>query len=149
MTSSSYPPSTLAFSLLNQLLHSLLPVPVSSTSSTFTLSMSSIPSLDTATITFTSSTLPPISYLMITANQPSAPPTQTSSSSLPSSSSSNTSLPLSPHDAVATSAYLRQYSAVRQLTNEMQQRKPCQPKHPQLPPGKADTPTRRIVHNGV
>ena len=33
----SYPPSTLAYPLLNQLLDSSLPIPVSSTSSTFTL----------------------------------------------------------------------------------------------------------------
>ena len=66
---SSYPPSTLAYPHLNQLLDSLLPISVSSTSSTFTLSSiadsSPLPvaSLDSST---PPAQLPPISYLLTT-----------------------------------------------------------------------------------
>ena len=68
---SSYPPSTVANHLLTKLLNSLLPVPVSSTSSTFTLSP---PTVSTATTPASTSTLPPISSLMSTAVQTSLPP---------------------------------------------------------------------------
>ena len=83
---------------------------------------------------------------MSTAVQTSPTPIQSSSSTLPSS---NTTLPLLPQDAVATSSHLQQYSAVRQLTNDLQQRKPRHPKRPQLPPGEAGTPVRKIVHTTV
>ena len=60
--------------------------------------------------------------------------------------SSTTTLPLLPQDAFATSPHLQQYSAIRQLTHDLQERKPRHPKRPQLPPGEAGTPVRRIVH---
>ena len=65
------------------------------------------------------------------------------------SSLSSTTLPLLPQDAVATSPHFQQYSAVRQLTHDLQQKKPRHPKRPQLPHGEADTPFRRIVHTAV
>ena len=58
-------------------------------------------------------------------------------------------LPLLPQDAVATSPHLQQYFAVRQLTHDLQLRKSRHPKRPQLLPGKAGTPVRRIVHTAV
>ena len=66
---SSHPPSTVAYPILTQLLDSILPVPVSSTSSTFTLPSS----VSSATTTTSTSTLPPISSLMSTAVQTSLP----------------------------------------------------------------------------
>ena len=69
-----------------------------------------------------------------------------------SPSSSNTAplpLPLLPQDAVTTSPHLQQYLAVRQLTHDLQLRKSRHPKRPQLPPGEAGTPVRRIVHTAV
>ena len=131
----------MASPLLNQLLDSLLPVPVSSTSSTFTLLPLPISSRDTPTTT--------TSYLTSTAVQTSPRPIQSSSSTLTSSSSSTTTLPLLPQDAVATSSYLQQYAAVRQLTNDLQQKKPRHPKCPQLPPGEEGTPVIRIVHTAI
>ena len=56
--------------------------------------------------------MPPISSLLPCATQP---------------------LTLLPQDAVATSALLQQFSAVRQLTHNLQQRKPRHPKHPHCP----------------
>ena len=75
------------------------------------------------------------------------PPLLPISSLLPPSSvaSSSDTLPLLPQDAVATSSQLQQFSAVRQLT--LQKRKPRHPKRPQLSPGEAGTPTKRIVHD--
>ena len=146
---SSYPPSTVAYPLLTQLLGPFMPVTVSSTSSTFTLPPPSVSSGDTATTTTSTSTLPSISYLMSTAVQTSPPPIQSSSSNLPSSSSSTITLPLLPPDALATSSHLQQHSAVRQLTNDLQQRKPRHPKRSQLPPGEAGIPIRRIVQTAV
>ena len=70
---------------------------------------------------------------------------QYSSAHVQFSSSSVTSLPLLSYDAVATSAYLQQFSAVRQLTNGVRQRKPRHPKRPQFSPGEAGPPTQRIV----
>ena len=37
----------------------------------------------------------------------------------------------------------------RQLTRDLQKREPRHPKRPQLPPGEARTPTKRIVHTVV
>ena len=51
--------------------------------------------------------------------------------------------------AVATSPRLQQYSAVRQLIHDLKQRKPRHPKRPQLPPGEAGTPVRKIFHTAV
>ena len=109
-------------------------------SSTFTSPPSSVSS---ATTTTSTSTLPPISSLQ------TSPPIHSSSSNLPPFSFSTTTLPLHPHNAVATSTHLQQYSAVRQLTDDLQQRKPRHPKSPQLPPGEAGTPVRRIVHTAI
>ena len=71
---SSYPHSTVAIHLLNQLLDSLIPVPVSSTSSTFTLPSLPVSSRDAETTTTSTSTLPPISSLISTAVQTFSPP---------------------------------------------------------------------------
>ena len=79
ISSSFYPPSTLAYPHLYQLLDSLQTTPASSTSSTFTLPTSSITTLVSATTTTTSSTLPPISSLTPSAIQSS--PVHTLSSS--------------------------------------------------------------------
>ena len=167
---SSYPPSTVAYPLLNQLLDSLMPLPVPSTASTFTLTPMPVSSCDAAitttslpvssvTATTSTFTLPPISSLMSATVQTSFSPSHSSSSNLsPSSSntaalpSSNTAalpLPLLPQDALATSPHLQQYSAVRQLTHDLQLRKPRHPKRPQLPAGEAGTSVRRIVHTAV
>ena len=121
-------------------------VPVSSTSSTFTLPSLPVSSRDVATTTTSTSTLPPISSLMSTAVRIS--PIQ-SSSIIPSSSSCTTNLPFLPQAAVATSSHLQQYSAVRQLTSDLQQRNSRNAKRPQLPPGEAGTPVRRIVHTAI
>ena len=78
---SPYPSSTVAYHLLNQHLDSLMPLPVSSTASTFTLTSMPVSSCDTATTitslpvssataTTSTSTLPPISSLMTAAVQP-------------------------------------------------------------------------------
>ena len=53
----------------------------------------------------------------------SSAPVQCSSSSIPS-------LPPLLQDAVATSAHLRKFSAVHQLTKDLQQREPRHPKGP-------------------
>ena len=138
----------MAYPLLNQMLDSLLPVPVSSSATAFTLPPLPVSSRDTATTTTSTSTLPPISSLMSTAVQTSPPSSQTSST-LPSASSSTTLLPLLPHDAVATSSHLQQYDAVRRFTTDLQQRKPRHPKRFQLPQGEAGTPVRRVVHTAM
>ena len=84
---SPYPPSTVAYPLLNQPLDSLMPLPVSSTSSTFTMTSMPVSSCattttttslpvsarDAATTTTSTSTLPPISSLMSAAVQTSHP----------------------------------------------------------------------------
>ena len=44
---------------------------------------------------------------------------------------------------------LQQYSAVRQLTSDSQQRKPRDSKRPQTPPYEAGSSTKRIVHTAV
>ena len=153
------PPSTVAYPLLNQLLDSLMPLSVSSTASTFTLTSMLVSSCDAATTTTSlpvssataitsTSTLPPISSLMTASVQTSSSPIH-SSSNLPPSSSFTAGLPLLSQDAVATSPHLQQYSAVRQLTHELQLRKHRHPKRTQLPPGEAGTPVRRIVHTAV
>ena len=171
----SYPPSTVAYPLLNQLLDSFMHLPVSSTASTVALTSMPVSSCDTAptitslpvssattttslpvssaSATTSSSTLPPISSLVTAAAQTSSSPIHSSSFNL-SPSSSNTAplhLPLLPQDAVATSPHLQQYSAVRQLTHNLQLRKPRHPKrHPRHPsPGEAGTSVRRIVHTSV
>ena len=72
---SFYPPSTVAYPLLNQLLYSLMPLPVPSTASEFSLTSTPVSSCDAAatttslpvsseTATTSTSTLPPISSLM-------------------------------------------------------------------------------------
>ena len=157
---SPHPPSTVAYHLLNQLLDSLMPLPVSSTASTFTLTSMPVSSGDAATTTTSlpvssatatihTSTLPPISSLIAAAVQTSSSPNHSSSSNLHPSSSKTTALPLLPQDAVATSPHLQQYSAVRQITHDLQLRKPRHPKPPQLPPDEVGTPVRRIVHTAV
>ena len=91
----SYPPSTVAYPLLNQLLDSFMPLPVSSTASTFTLTplpvsschaattTTSLPVLS-ATATTSTSTLLPISSLMTAAVQTSSSPIHSSSNLPPS-----------------------------------------------------------------
>ena len=56
---------------------------------------------------------------------------------------------LHPKDAVATSPNLKQYSAVRQLTNDLQLKKPRHPRRPRLPLDGIDPPVRRLVHTAV
>ena len=112
------PPSTLAYSHLNQMFHSFLSAPVSSTSTTFTLPTTAVISTVSAdTISFSS---PLVSF----------------SSILPSDTQSSGPAPLSllPQDAVATLPHLQQFSAVRQLSRDLQQRKLRHPKRPQLRP---------------
>ena len=154
----SYPPSTLAYALLNKLLDSLLPFPVSSTSSTFTL-----PTVDTTSSSSTkrpivasvtslvSSTsavpLPPISSLLNTTAS-TTPPVSSSSNSSPIPITTP-SLFLHQQDAVATSPNLQQYSAVRQLTSDLQKKKPRHPKRPQQPPDGIGKLVRRLVHTVV
>ena len=159
---SSYPLSTVAYPLLNQLLDFLMPLPVSSTAPTFTLTSMPVSSCDAATTTTSlpvscatattsTSALTQISSLMTATVKTSSSSIHSSSFNL-SPSSSNTApipLPLLPQDAVATSPHLQQYSAVRQLTHDLQLRNPRHPKRPQLPPGEAGTPVRRIIHTAV
>ena len=141
---SEYPSSSLAYPLLNQLPDSLTPFPVSSTASTFTLSTmdtssslvsstntsSSVTSSSSSSSVSSTSTLqPPLSSLVTTttlqpplsslAPTPSLPIPVMSSLPHPTVLPIST-LPLHPQDAVATSPNLQQYSAVRQLTNDLQ-----------------------------
>ena len=168
---SDYPSSSLAYPLLNQLLDSLTPFPVSSTSSTFTLSTmdtssSVASSSDTSlSVTSTSSSVsststiqPPLSSLVTTTTlQPPLSSLATTTPTLPIPVISSlphptllpiSTIPLHPHDAVATSPNLQQYSAVRQLTNDLQIKKPRHPKRPQLSNGNGP-PVSRLVHTLV
>ena len=159
---SPYHPSTVAYPLLNQLLDYLMPLPVSPTSSTITLTSMPVScdiaptttplpvsSSEAATATLSTSTLLSISSLMTVAVQRSSSPIHLSSSNPPPSSSNTAALPLLPQDAIAVSSHLQQYSAVRQLTHDLQQRKPRHPNRPQLPPGEAGSPVQRIVHTAI
>ena len=126
-SSTSYPSSTTAYPTLNKLLDSLVSPPFishtpSSMSSTFT-STSIVTTLKTSAMP-----LPPIPSLLPTS---------------PHSSSSFVTLPLLLQDAVATSSNLQQFSAVRQLTQDLQKIKTRHPKRPQLSPG--ETGTQRNV----
>ena len=158
----SYPPSTLAYPLLNRLLDSFLPFPVSSTSSTFTLlidatssssptsSSTTLPTVASVTSLVSSTSavpLPPISSVLNTTASTTSPVLSSSISS-PVSTTQPT-LFLHPKDAVATSPNLQQYSAVRQLTRDLQQKKPRHPRRPQLPPNGIGKPVRRLVHTVV
>ena len=168
---SDYPSSSLAYTLLNQLLDSLTPFPVSSTSSTFTLSTmdtsSSVASSSDTSLSVTSSSSsvsststiqPPLSSLVTTTTlQPPLSSLATTTPSLPIPVISSlphptflpiSTIPLHPHDAVATSPNLQQYSAVRQMTNDLQIKKPRHPKRPQLSNGNGP-PIRRLVHTVV
>ena len=169
---SDYPSSSLAYPLLNQLLDSLTPFPVSSTSSTFTLSTMntsssvvsssdtslSVTSSSSSSVPSTSNIQPPLSSLVTTTTlQPPLSSLATTTPSLPIpviSSLPNptllpiSTLPLHPQDAVATSPNLQQYSAVRQLTNDLQIKKPRHSKRPQLSNGNGP-PVRRLVHTVV
>ena len=164
---SDYPSSSLAYPLLNQLLDSLLPSPISSTSSTFTLStmdtslsVASLPhtSLSMApSSSFSSSVQPPFSSLVTTTtlHPPLSSLATTTSLQIPVISSLPhptvlpiSTIPLHPQDAVATSPNLQQFSAVRQLTHDLQIQKPRHPKRPQLPHGNGP-PARRLVHTVV
>ena len=169
---SEYPSSSLAYPLLNQLLDSLTPFPVSSTASTFTLSTmdtsssvvsstntsSSVTSSSSSSSVSSTSTLqPPLSSLVTTTTLQPPLSSLTTTPSLPlpvmSSLPQPTVLPLStpplhPQDAVATAPNLQQYSAVRQLTNDLQIKKPRHPKRPQLSTGN-HPPVRRLVHTVV
>ena len=156
---SDYPSSSLAYPLLNQLLDSLTPFPVSSTSSTFTLSTMdtslsvasssdtslSVTSSSSSSVSSTPTIQPPLSSLATTT--PSLPIPVISSLPHPTLLPIST-IPLHPHDAVATSPNLQQYSAVRQLTNDLQIKKPRHPKRPELSNGNGP-PVRRLVHTVV
>ena len=147
---SSYPPSTLAYPLLSQLLDSFLPFSVSSTSSTFTLSSTDASSpLSVASLVSSTPTaqLPPISNLLTTTASTTLPVLSSSLQS-PVAMTVHTSS-LHPKDAVATSLNLQQYSAVRQLTNDLQRKKPRHPRRPQPPLDEIGPPVRRLVHTAV
>ena len=166
MTSS--PSLPMAYPLLNQLLDSVLPFPVSSTSSTFTLPTVATTSSSSASSTAVSvipsnvasvpSSLSP-SLISSTINTSSVNTTAaTTSVSTPfpvlssvSSPVSSTKLPffIHPQDAVATSPHFQQHSAVRQLTRDLQQKKPKHPKRLHLPSEIIQQPVRRLVHSVV
>ena len=133
-----YPPSTLAYPNLNRMLDSLLSAPVSSTSSTFSLPISTVLSFTSVTsISYSSlSALPPISSMLTSAT-------------FSSPHSSSASHPLLPEYTAAFSSHLQYFSAVRKMTRDLQQQKLRHPKRPQLPPGEAGTPSKRIVNKAV
>ena len=135
-SSTPYPPSTLAYPHLSQMLESLFSAPVSSTLSTFTQPTTTVMSTVSANTSPSSSTLPPTSSLLSGANFRA-----THSSSAPP--------PFLPGEAVATSPHLHEFSAARQLTHDLQQGKPRHRKSPQLPPGETGTSTKHIVHIAV
>ena len=160
----------MAYPLLNQLLDSLLPLPVSSTSSTFTLSTmatslsvasSSNTSLSVASSSNTSLSVASPSSSSVSSTPTLPPPlsslvTTTSSLQIPVISSlphptflTTSNIPLHPHDAVATSPNLQQFSAVRQLTHDLQIKKPRHPKRPQLSSYGTNPPVRRLVHSVI
>ena len=167
MTSSLSLP--VAYPLLNQLLDSVLPFPVSSTSSTFTLptvattspsssasstAVSVIPS-NVASVTSALSSSPISSYINTSFVHTTA---ATTSVSTPFPVLSSLSSPVSsfkppffihPKDAVATFPHFQQYSAVRQLTRDLQQKKPKHPRRPHLPSDIIQQPVRRLVHSVV
>ena len=129
-SSSQYPSSTTAYPHLNKLLDYLL-----------------LPNASTHSFTFT---LPTFAAIISPPTTPSiSTPLPPISSQLPSSSASGDALSLLPQDAVATSSHLQQFSAVRQLSRDLQRITPRHPKRPQLPPCEAGTPTKRIVHTAV
>ena len=155
---SSYPPSILAYPLLNQLLNSFLPFPASSTSSTFTLpsidassTSSSISSQTTTVTSLVSSTstvhLPPISPLLTTTASTTLPVISSSLQSPVEMTDLTSSL--HPKNAVTTSPNLQQYSAVRQLTTDLLRNKPRHPRRPQPPLDGIGPPVRRLVHTAV
>ena len=133
---SDYPSSSLAYPLLNQLLDSLTPFPVSSTSSTFTLStmdtslsvasssdtsLSVASSSSSSSVSSTPTIQPPLSSLATTTTlqPPLSSLATTTSLQIPVISSLPhpfllpiSTIPLHPHDAVATSPNLQQFSAV-------------------------------------
>ena len=115
------------------MLASFLSAPVTSTSSTFTQPTSTVIFTVSANTISSTSPLPLISSMVPGATQssPSAP------------------LPLLPQDAVVISRHLQQLSAVRQVTRDLQQRKPRHPKRSQLPPGGTGSPIKQIVHTAV
>ena len=103
-SSSQYAPSTTAYPHLNKWLDSLHLPDASLPSSTFFLP------------TFTAIVSPQMTPFIV-------PPLPPNSSLLPSSvSSSSNALSILPQDAVATSSHLQHFSAVRQLTRDLQKR---------------------------
>ena len=135
VSSTPYPPSTVAYRHVNKILDALLSEPVFLTLSTFTLPTSTVMSTTSAT-TISSSPFPPISLKL-------------SSATIHAAHSTAAPLPLLPEDAVARLSHHQQLSVVRQLTQDLQQRKPRHPKRPQLPPGEAGTLTKRIVDTAI
>ena len=163
-SSSSLPP---AYPLLNQLLDSALPFPVSSTSSTFIL-----PTVATTSPSSTSSTAVSVipSVASVTSALSSSPISSSANTSCVNTTASTTSVPppipvlsstssptpsinlpffIHPQDAVATSPHFQQHSAVRQLTRDLQQKKPKHPKRLHLPSEIIQQPVRRLVHSVV
>ena len=125
-SSTTYPPSILAYPHLKQLLDSFVSAPYSSASCTFTL--------------FSSTVMSTTSDLQIQS------PLHHCRPYLPC-------CPVPP--SVPHSLHLRLFhfcpkstSAVRQLTRDsQQQQKPRHRKQPQLQPGEAGIPTKRILYN--
>ena len=91
--------------------------------------------------------LPSVSSLLTTTASTTLP--VLSSSLQPPVLMTGPTLSLHPKDAVATSPNLQQYSAVRQLTNDLQQKKPRHPRRPQLPLDGIGPPVLRLVHTDV
>ena len=110
-------------------------------------SLSEAPSSSSSSSVSSTPTLqPPLSSLVTTT--PSLQIPVISSLPHPTLLTSST-LPLHPHDAVATSPILQQYSAVRQLTHDLQIKKPRHPRRPQLFSHGNGPPVRRLVHTAV
>ena len=167
MTSS--PSLPVAYPLLNQLLDSVLPFPVSSTSSTFTLPTLATPS-PSSSASSTAVSVIPSNVASVTSALSSSPISSSINTSFVNTTAATTSVstpfpllssissPVSsikppffihPKDAVATSPHFQQYSAVRQLTRDLQQKKPKHPRRPHLPSDIIQEPVRRLVHSVV
>ena len=166
MTSSSLP---VAYPLLTQLLDSVLPFPVSSTSSTFTLPTVATTSPSSSTSSTAVSVIPS-NVASVTSSLSSSPISSSVNTPIVNTTASTTSVPppipvlssisspvssikppffIHPKDAVATSPHFQQYSAVRQLTRDLQQKKPKHPRRPHLPSDIIQQPVRRLVHSVV
>ena len=106
-------------------------------------------SLSVASFVSSTSTVQSSPSSSLVTTTPSLPLPVLSSSLPPPVVMTGSTLSLHPQDAVATSPNLQQNSAVRQLTNDLQIKKPRPPRRPQLPPDGIGPPVRRLVHTAV